>query len=153
LQELLLHLHPTFAVFVIPFFAAIALAALPYVNYQADTSGVWFASHAGRRMAAIAGMAALVITPLLIMLDEFVKSAGVFSSATQPLIGQGLIPTIILAAAVIGFYMTMRRWFSASNNEAIQSVFILLVGALVVMTVVGIWFRGSGMELVLPWNR
>jgi hypothetical protein len=49
--------------------------------------------------------------------------------------------------------MIMKRWFSASNNEAIQSVFILLVVALVVMTVMGVWFRGSGMELVLPWDR
>jgi uncharacterized membrane-anchored protein len=104
-------------------------------------------------MAAIAGTAALVITPSLIMFDEFVIKAGIFSSTAQPLISQGLIPTILLAAAVAGFYMIMKRRFSASNNEAIQSIFILLVGALVVMTVVGVWFRGSGMELVLPWDR
>lgn len=153
LQELLLHLHPTFAVFIIPLLITVALIALPYVNYQADTRGIWFASHAGRRMAVVAGIAALIITPFLILLDEFVISAIIFSSAAQPLIGQGLLPTIILAASVIGFYVTMRRRFSASNNEAIQSVFILLVVALVVMTVMGVWFRGSGMELVLPWNR
>ncbi len=153
LQELLLHLHATFAVFVIPLMITVALIALPYVNYEADTGGVWFASHAGRRMAVAAAAAALVMTPLLIMLDEFVIKAGNLSSAAQPLIWQGLLPTIILAAAVAGFYMALRRRFSASNNEAIQSVFILLVAAFVVMMVVGVWFRGSGMELVLPWNR
>jgi quinol-cytochrome oxidoreductase complex cytochrome b subunit len=153
LQELLMHLHPTFAVFVIPLLAIAALMLLPYVNYQADTRGVWFASHTGRRMALIAGVAALVITPLAIILDEFVISGGTFSAMASPLITQGLIPTMLLTAAVAGSYMIMRRRYSASNNEAIQSVFILLVGALVVMIVVGVWFRGTGMELVLPWNR
>ena len=104
-------------------------------------------------MAAVAGMTALIITPLAIILDEFGIGGGTFSSLVSPLISQGLVPTAILTAAVVGFYAIMKRRFSASNNEAIQAVFILLVVALVVMMVVGVWFRGSGMELVLPWNR
>jgi quinol-cytochrome oxidoreductase complex cytochrome b subunit len=153
LQELLLHLHPTFAVFVIPLLATIALVLLPYVNYEADTRGIWFASHTGRRMAVIGSIAALLVTPLLIILDEFIIKAGSLLSVAQPLIGQGLLPTILLVAAVIGFYIIMRRRFSATNNEAIQTVFILLAVTLVVMTIAGVWFRGPGMELVLPWNR
>ena len=153
LQELLLHLHPTFAVFIIPLLITAALISLPYVNYQTDTRGIWFASRAGRRMAVVAGITALVITPLFIILDESVIWSGAFLSATQPLIAQGLIPTVLLTAAVVGLYTVMRRRLSASNNEAIQTVFILLIVALVVMTAVGVWFRGAGMELVLPWNR
>ena len=153
LQELLLHLHPMFAVFVIPLLITLAMIVLPYLNYELDTRGIWFASDRGRHMAAMAATAALVITPLLIILDEFVTGAAVFSSTSQPLIGQGLVPTIILVAALVSFYMIIRRRFSISNNEAIQAVFVLLVVALVVMTVIGVWFRGTGMELVLPWNR
>jgi quinol-cytochrome oxidoreductase complex cytochrome b subunit len=153
LQELLLHLHPTFAVFVIPLLITVALIILPYVNYEADTRGTWFASPAGRRMAIVTGLAALVVTPLLIILHEFVIKAGGISSSTQPLIAQGLLPTILLAAVVIGLYVILRRPFSATNNEAVQAVFVLLIVALVVMTIVGVWFRGPGMELVLPWNR
>jgi quinol-cytochrome oxidoreductase complex cytochrome b subunit len=153
LQELLLHLHPTFAVFVIPLLMTVALIALPYMNYEADTRGIWFASHTGRRMAGIAGVVALVITPLLIILNEFVVKTGDLSSGVQPLIAQGLIPTVLLMVSVVLFYVIMRRRFSATNNEAIQAVFVLLITALVVMTVVGVWFRGPGMELVLPWNR
>jgi quinol-cytochrome oxidoreductase complex cytochrome b subunit len=153
LQELLLHLHPTFAVFVIPLLITVALIVLPYVNYEEDTRGIWFASRTGRRMAIIAGIAALVITAVLIILDEFVVEVGIVSSGAQPLIGQGLIPTIVMAIAVIGFYMILRRRFSATNNEAVQAVYILLVVALVIMTITSVWFRGPGMELVLPWNR
>jgi quinol-cytochrome oxidoreductase complex cytochrome b subunit len=151
LQEMLLHLHPTFAVFAIPLLIAVALIVLPYVNYQRDTRGIWFASRAGRRNAVIACITALIITPLAIILDETVGSADLFSSAAQPAISQGLIPTAILVAAVIGWYAIMRRRFSAASNDAIQTIFIFLVTAFIVMTVIGVWFRGPGMKLVVPW--
>jgi quinol-cytochrome oxidoreductase complex cytochrome b subunit len=60
IQEMLLHLHPLFALFVIPALLLIALLVLPYVNYQLNTAGVWFASTKGRSMALIAGLAALI---------------------------------------------------------------------------------------------
>ena len=55
IQEMLLHFHPIFALFVIPALMLIALLALPYINYELNTAGVWFASTKGRRMALIAG--------------------------------------------------------------------------------------------------
>jgi quinol-cytochrome oxidoreductase complex cytochrome b subunit len=151
LQEMLLHLHPAFAVFVIPTLVIAALAALPYVKYQHDTSGIWFASRSGRRLAAIACIAALLITPPAIVLDEVLGNAGLFSAAAHPAISQGMIPTALLAAVIIGWYAMMRRRFSAANNEAIQALFVFLVTAFIVMTAVSVWFRGPGMKLVLPW--
>jgi quinol-cytochrome oxidoreductase complex cytochrome b subunit len=153
LQELLLHLHPTFAVFVIPLLVTIAVVLLPYVNYEADTRGVWFASQKGRRMVLIAGTTALVITTLLLILDEFVIKTRGISSDAQPLIARGVLPLIVIAAVIIGLYVIIRRLLAATNNEAVQAVFSLLVAALIVMTVVGVWCRGRGMDLVLPWNR
>jgi hypothetical protein len=153
LQELLLHVHPTFAVFVIPLCIVIALMALPYLNYDTDTRGIWFASDRGRRTALVAGITALIITPLLIVLDEAILGAVIFSSASLPLISQGLIPTLLLTAGVLGFYAIIKRRFSATNNEAIQACFVLLITVLVVMTIVGVWFRGAGMALGLPWTN
>ncbi|UCD59021.1 MAG: cytochrome b N-terminal domain-containing protein [Candidatus Hydrogenedentota bacterium] len=153
LQELLLHLHPTFAVFVIPFLITIAVIMLPYMNYEVDTRGIWFASRTGRRMAVIACIIALVITPLVIVVDEGIVDANVFASVVQPVIWKGLVPTILLVAAIVGFYLIMKRRFSASNNEAIQAVFVLLIVAFVVLTITGVWFRGPGMKLVVPWHR
>jgi hypothetical protein len=42
----------------------------------------------------------------------------------------------------------MKKQYHASNNEAIQSLFILLLIAYVILTSICYWFRGPGMELV-----
>lgn len=51
---------PAAFIILMPFLMAIALLSLPYFNYQSDTSGVWFGSFKGRRMALVAVLAALV---------------------------------------------------------------------------------------------
>jgi len=152
LQELLLHIHPTFAVFVIPLIVAIALVLLPYVNYETDTRGIWFASRAGRKIAVVAFVAALALTSAAIIVDDLVASSAILTSTAQPLISRGLIPSAILAAAVVSFYAIVRRRFSATRSEAIQAIFVLVVVAIIILTIVGVWFRGLGMELVMPWN-
>jgi EamA domain-containing membrane protein RarD len=69
-----------------------------------------------------------------------------------PVISNGLVPAAILLALLIGFYQYLRKRSSASNNEAIQTVFVLLLVAFAILTVTGVWFRGSGMALTWPWN-
>ncbi len=152
LQELLLHIHPTFAVFVIPLIMTIGLALLPYLNYEADTGGIWFASNRGRRMAAIAAITGLVLTPLTIAATEFFIEPRSPAFAERGILGNGMVPALFLVGAFGGFYWTVKRKFSASNNEAIQAVFALAVSSLVVLTVVGVWFRGEGMALTWPWR-
>jgi hypothetical protein len=44
----------------------------------------------------------------------------------------------------------VKEKFAATNNESIQSVFVLLVVAFIVLTIAGIWFRGKGMALMWP---
>jgi quinol-cytochrome oxidoreductase complex cytochrome b subunit len=59
IQELLLHFHPLFALFIIPVFMLIVLVSIPYLNYQTETAGVWFASVKGRSMAVVAALVAI----------------------------------------------------------------------------------------------
>jgi len=37
-------------------------------------------------------------------------------------------------------------------NEAVQALFVLFVVSFAVLTATGVWFRGSGMALVWPWQ-
>jgi len=55
-----------------------------------------------------------------------------------------------VVAVVIGFYLLMKKKYAATNNEAIQSVFVLLLISFIILTVTGIWFRGQGMALIWP---
>jgi quinol-cytochrome oxidoreductase complex cytochrome b subunit len=151
-QELLLHFHPLFAVFVIPVLVAVALAAVAYVRYDADLAGNWFLSPKGKRMAVAAAAAAFVLTPAWLVLDELVIDFGTWLPGVSPALADGIVPFAVLLAAVTGFYRYVKRRFAASSNEAIQALFVLLFVAFVVLTVTGVWFRGEGMALVWPWN-
>jgi len=151
LQELLLHLHPVFAVWVVPSLVLLGLLAIPYLNYKIDTGGVWFASRAGRKMTLLAAVTGIVATPLLILLDEWRSTAGPQWDGIPPVIGNGLIPTIVLLTALGGFFWILKKRFGATTNEIFQSIFTLLVAAYGILTIAGVWFRGAGMTLAVPW--
>jgi len=152
IQEMLLHFHPIFALFVIPALMLIALLALPYIDYELNTAGVWFASTKGRRMALIAGVAAVIGTPLGILADEYLIEVAARLPAIPTWITNGLVPLAVLSAVIVAFYVFMQRKYGASNTEAVQTVFVFLVVAFVVLTITGIGFRGTGMKLMWPWN-
>jgi quinol-cytochrome oxidoreductase complex cytochrome b subunit len=152
IQEMLLHFHPLFALFIIPLLMIIALAGLPYYGYRTNTAGVWFASETGRQTALVAALAAAFVTPLGILADEYVIEFGAWMPGLPTSISNGLIPVGLILAGVAGFYATMKRRYSATTNEAIQMLFAFFVVAFIILTVAGIWFRGPGMKLVWPWE-
>jgi quinol-cytochrome oxidoreductase complex cytochrome b subunit len=146
IQELLMHFHPVFALLVIPVLLIFGLLSVPYINYETNTAGVWFCSHKGRKMALITVVFATLITIAGVLFDEFVIVANQVGPAD--IINNGLIPFTIILATCIGFYWLIKRAFSATNNEAIQALFTFLITVFVVLTVIGVWFRGAGMQLM-----
>ncbi len=151
IQELLLHFHPVLAVLILPLAAALALLLIPYVRYGEDTSGIWFASRRGRRMAAAAGASALAITPLLVMTDEYWIDLPAWLPWLPGAISNGLIPLGILLAGVWGVHAWLRQRKQATRTEAVQTLFVGLAVAFGALTAIGVWFRGPGMALVWPW--
>jgi len=151
-QELLLHFHPLFAVFIVPLLIAVAVISVPFLKYDSEQSGTWFLSAAGRRIAIVAATTALLATPLWILADEFVVGPGGWLPNSSPLISNGLLPFMALLAGIVAFYAVLRKKFAASMNEAVQALFVLFVVSFAVLTATGVWFRGSGMALVWPWQ-
>ena len=64
------------------------------------------------------------------------------------MVSTGLLPFAIILGFCTGFYVLLKKGFKASNNEAVQALFTLLTTAFVVLTTSGIWFRGTGMQLM-----
>jgi quinol-cytochrome oxidoreductase complex cytochrome b subunit len=151
-QELLLHFDPLFAVVLLPLATVIALGFLPYMRYRSPAEGVWFISHTGRRMGLIAAVAALVATPIWLLLDEHLLNGSSLLSNLPPVVGHGLLPVTVLAGIITAFVLVLRKRLGASADETIQTSFIFLTTVFLVLTVTGIWFRGEGMALVWPWE-
>ena len=147
LQELLLHFHPLFAVLVIPLVILGMLFLLPYLRYDANTGGVWFASYRGRKTAVLAALAGVILTCLGVVADEYLIDLAAWLPMLPKVISNGLLPTAFALACIVVFYGWIKKKYSTINNEAIQAVFVLLLTGFVVLTITGIWFRGQGMAL------
>jgi hypothetical protein len=151
-QELLVHLHPLFAVVVLPALGALALVALPWLGFPKDEPrGAWFLSANGRRTARLAAAVALAATPLLVVADAALLGKSGAPSGGAALVTRGLLPAAALLAVCVAGFRVLRSRFDATRLEAAQALFVFLAVGFAVLTVTGIWFRGTGMRLVWPW--
>ena len=151
IQELLMHFHPLFSLVIIPLLLALFLLAVPYLDYGEDnTGGVWFFSHRGRKIALLSVLVALPVSTLFIIANEFLVDFGTMLPGLPDAVSNGLIPFILCLLVLAGFYSFIKKKYSASKHEMVQAVFVFLLTAFVVLTVMGIWFRGPGMNLTLP---
>ncbi len=149
IQELLLHFHPTFAVLVLPLAGAVALFSVSYLAYEQDTSGIWFASHAGRRWAAVTAVAAMVVTTILVVLDEYWIDFGSWLPWLPSVVSNGLLPVALAFAGLWGIDVWLGKRHRASRAERVQTLFVAVLVAFATLTAIGIWFRGAGMALTL----
>jgi quinol-cytochrome oxidoreductase complex cytochrome b subunit len=151
-QELLLHFHPVVAVFVIPFVAGAALLLLPYLDHDEGPAGIWFQSRNGRRTAALAGLLAAVAVPLWVVMDEFVLDWSALLPLLPPTAAEGVVPGLLAVCVLLAVFLGGRRFLGASRSEAVQSVFVFSLVAFMILTATGVWFRGPGMALTLPFT-
>jgi len=142
IQELLMHFHPLFAVVLIPLLVGAAMLALPWLDDSGHDAGIWFRSKRGRSTALLAAIVAAVLTVAAVIVDERLTAGG----APSP-VANGLVPFAVVVAVCAGFYLLCRTTLGARRSDALQAVFTLLLSSFVVLTVIGIWFRGSGMQL------
>ena len=149
-QELLLHLHPVFAVFVWPLLAAVALLSVVYIDGASLPTGVWFGSERGRKLAIVTAIIGASTTLALILVDSLVLQSAE-SVAGSTLITRGVLPTGILLVLFAGLYQLLMRRFGYPRSELVMAGIVLGAAALVVCTIIGVWFRGPEMHLVWPW--
>lgn len=152
LQEMLLHFHPLVGAVIIPGAALLALALLPFYDITATNVGIYFRSLRGRYLSLLAAGAGLLLTPLWVLLDEYVLDWTGWLPDWPSLISYGLIPLAVVLLGLFGLDDAIQRAFSANREERILFIFIFLTTALLVLTIIGIFFRGEGMSLYLPWE-
>ena len=148
LQELLIHVHPVFAVLVVPALSLLLLAGFPFLQYSDPHSGEWFHSDRGRRIVIRPPSPPAVVATLAVVLDEYVMHWTHILPGVAPLVSTGLVPLIFWSLICAILLATLVR--SSSRIEKVQGVVTFLIAAFLTLTVVGVFFRGESMRLVWP---
>jgi hypothetical protein len=146
-QEMLVHFHPTFALLIVLAAALGVFFILPYMGAGAASAGIWFASAVGRRTAVFAAAGAGLITPLAVILDEYVVDFAGWLAGWPALISNGLVPTALLLMVLAGVHVAVKKAFRTPRPEIVQAIFVFLVVGFVELTVICIFFRVAGMKL------
>jgi quinol-cytochrome oxidoreductase complex cytochrome b subunit len=148
-QELLLHMHSLAAVALV----AIALAALvllPRWDRQDENIGVYFRSRAGRRAALAGALLSLDLVPIMVLADEYWIDLPAMLPAWPNLLSNGLLPLLLTLAGLAAIYGGLRLVFRGNHSEGLVGLFSFILMSLVVLTIIGVFFRGPNMALVLP---
>ena len=150
LQELLLHMHPLAAV-LLPSFILLGLALVPFWDRRDEDIGVYFRSRVGKKAAAAAGVLGVILPVALVLLDEFWVDFPAWLPSWPTIISNGLIPLALTLAGLVAIYASLKVMFKANRSEATLGLGVFLFASLVVLTIIGIFFRGSNMTLIWPW--
>ena len=70
----------------------------------------------------------------------------------NPFISNGIIPLIILLIIVWYFYKYVSKKYKLTLIEIVQTMFVFVITAFIILTIIGIFFRGIDMALAFPWN-
>lgn len=155
LQELLLHMTPLAAIALVCLALAF-LVIIPYWDRSSEDIGIYFRSRLGRISALIGSGLALLIVPTLIVADEYYLNLQGWFPGLPDGVSGGLIPLILTLAGLSGVYALLRwglrsRERRPNHSEALLGLFSFMFSALIILTIVGIFFRGENMALVLPF--
>jgi quinol-cytochrome oxidoreductase complex cytochrome b subunit len=151
-QELLMHFHPLFAAFIIPFTVILFLAWIPFTRYPEPANGRWFISARGMQSAKATAIFAVAVTLAGILFNAYILNFEILFPGIPAAISNGIVPLAILLLLMAGFYFIYLKKLSLSKAELVQAVFVFIIVALIVLTLTGTFFRGKDMELTLPWN-
>jgi menaquinol-cytochrome c reductase cytochrome b/c subunit len=136
LQELLHYFPPVVAGVLIPTLVIIALIVIPYFNINVEAEGLFLRDRTLRVRIVVAVLAALVI---------FFVGFNVYVA---------LVPTLVVGALMFLGARDAGRGVSTGLAAKPLSFWIMtwFLGELVLLTVIGTFFRGPGWSWVLPWR-
>jgi quinol-cytochrome oxidoreductase complex cytochrome b subunit len=152
IQELLMHFHPFFAGFFIPLSAIVLVSFIPFLNYKEKATGLWFYSEKGKSSAKISIVFSFFITIISVLASEYLVNFESLLPGLPAFISNGLIPFLILILILWLYYQFIKKKFSLSLNESVQTLFVVIITSFTLLTLIGIFFRGIDMALTFPWN-
>lgn len=151
LQELLLHMHPSLAGVIVPSVALLLIAVIPYLDRSPLGVGILFTSDKGKAITIFSSIYTTVILIGLILFDQYVGITKSLSGKINPLVYEQIIPVAIMVGFSVVLAVIVNVRFKPTRRELIIALFTGFVTSYFVLTIVGTFFRGYGMELQLYW--
>jgi len=127
------------------------MTLLPRWDRPGGNIGVYFRSAVGRRAALMGVLLSLDLVPLLVVTDEYWIDLPSMMPHWPILISNGLIPLLVTLAGLAVIYFAARWGLKANHSEALIGLFTFVIVGLIVLTIIGVFFRGPNMALVLPF--
>lgn len=150
LQELLLHMDVLAAVVLVIILLA-AAALLPRLDRNEGNTGIYFRSVTGKRAGLLGAFLGLDLVPLLVAADEYwIDLPSVLPTHWPGLVVNGLVPLLLTVGGLIVIYWLVRLILKADHSEGLVGLFCFVVMSLILLTVIGQFFRGPNMALILP---
>jgi hypothetical protein len=149
-QELLLHLHPVFAVCIVPGLALSFLLILPFWPGAILRRGIWFGGKRGGRLVLWTFAAGILFTFILVAADEYFLRTNDGGAGLPDTFHRGYIPLLAYTLLLVAGYQILVRRAKFSGSQGIMAGMIFSCAILVAFTIIGIWFRGPGMQLLWP---
>ncbi|NNK14880.1 MAG: cytochrome bc complex cytochrome b subunit [Desulfofustis sp.] len=146
LQELLLHLHPVFAIVIVPLLVFLLLGSLPFIKRIELEPGIWCGGSRGRWIATISFLSGILAAVILVVIDELALKTSGSTHVLTPWLSRGLFPLLGLIL-FFGLLYQLLRWKKFAPSESLMSVVLACVGMICGLTLIGVWFRGPGMTL------
>ncbi len=152
LQELLLHMHPLTAIALVAL-VLVGLISLPWLDRKAGDIGLYFRSPVGKLTALIGAVTAAYLIPALVVLDEYWLDLPGALPDLPDAVTSGWLPFTASILGLLAIYGGLRlvryKGQRANHSEALLGLFTFLMTSLVALTIIGVFFRGANMALVL----
>ncbi len=150
LQELLLHMDPL-AFIILAVVVLVGMLLLPRWDRREENIGRYFRSPVGRRAALWGGLLSLYTVPMLVLADEYWINLPAMLPQWPTWVSNGALPLAFILVGLLCVYLSTRWTLRANHSEALVALFACVMVALMMLTVIGNFFRGPGMVLTLPF--
>lgn len=152
IQELLMHFHPFVSAILIPLLFVIGLIWLPFLKFDRQYEGIWFFNEKGKKLAVLATIVSFFIVTIAILISEFLINFEGWLPSLPLIISSGLIPLFLVATFLFILMYFIKKQYRTDTSELILFLMTFIIVAYVVFSIVAIFFRGPGMQLMWPWN-
>jgi quinol-cytochrome oxidoreductase complex cytochrome b subunit len=134
---------------IVPGLAVLGLMFIPYIDNTPAGEGIWFTSAEGRNLAWKSLLGGAVSAPVLIFLNAQFGIRILWAKAPQFMVDLVNPATFLLVGMAVYSSAVVRR--SGSRRLGAIALFSSFLGALIVLTIVGTFFRGANWAFILPW--